>query len=48
MEGFLLYDTLLEYYLGIEVSSLPDEVWAMKMHHLLEIRKLEAKSNAIR
>lgn len=48
MEGIVYYDTLMEYYLGIEVSSLPDEVWALKMHHLLEIRKLEAKSNAIR
>nr|DAS38747.1 MAG TPA: hypothetical protein [Caudoviricetes sp.] len=38
----------MEYYLGINVSSLPDEVWALKMHYLLEIRKLEAKSNAIR
>nr|DAS99256.1 MAG TPA: hypothetical protein [Caudoviricetes sp.] len=38
----------MEYYLGINVSDLPDEVWALKMHHLLEIRKLEAKSNAIR
>lgn len=43
MEGFLLLDTLLEYYLGIAPDDLPDSVWAWKIRYLKEIRELEAK-----
>lgn len=45
MEGFLLLDTILEYYLGIDPRPLPNRVWAWKLRHLEEIRKLEAKGN---
>lgn len=47
MEGFLLYDTLLEYYLGVAPEALPDSVWAWKLHYLKEIRELEAKGNKV-
>lgn len=42
MEGFLFYDTLLEYYLHIDPSKLPTEVWAMKIAYIIDIRKHEA------
>lgn len=45
MEGYLFYDTLLEYYLGIDYSNVPDSVWAWKIRHLIDIREQEAKGN---
>nr|DAX21616.1 MAG TPA: hypothetical protein [Caudoviricetes sp.] len=35
----------MQYYLCIDPDVLPDEVWAQKYAHLLEIRELEAKAN---
>lgn len=42
MEGILFYDTYLEYYLTIDPSRLPDEVWAMKIAYLNDLRQHEA------
>lgn len=47
MDGILFYDTLLEYYLGIDCSSLPDSVWAWKIRYLIDIREQEAKANKL-
>lgn len=46
MEGLLFIDTMLEYYLGIEVGDLPDEVWAQKFRYLRDIREMESKANS--
>lgn len=41
----LFWNTLLRYYLSIEPDEMADEVWAHTIYHLLEIRKMEKKTN---
>lgn len=44
----LFFDTLLQYYLCIAPEDLPDEVWALKIRHLQDIREKEASANNTR
>jgi hypothetical protein len=37
-------NTMLEYYFqGLDVSSLTDREWTLKLAHLLKIRQMEAE-----
>lgn len=44
----LFFDTLLQYYLCIAPEDLPDEVWALKIRHLQDIREKEESANNTR
>jgi hypothetical protein len=38
------FETLVEYYTGRDASAMSDDQLAMKLAHILKIRKMEADS----
>ncbi len=38
-------DTMMQYYLSVDVDKLSDEEWAIKYKQLEHIRKEESKSS---
>jgi hypothetical protein len=44
---FGFYETLVEYYTGIDASRLSDKALAMKVAHIAQIREMEAKNQTI-
>lgn len=40
-----MFETAAQYYMGKDVSALPDEQWAGEIARLLRIREKESETN---
>lgn len=43
-----MLETMVEYYTGRDASSLSDDQLALKLAHILKIRKMEADASKLK